>query len=78
MQIDTETILMTHSDLRTLMRDRSADLHWALDTGISSLTDHRAYHAYVTGSHCFRSALEPAMAEAEALTGWQPLFLAKN
>lgn len=78
MQIDTETILMTHSDLRTLMRNRSADLHWALDTGIGSLTDHRAYQAYVTGSHCFRSALEPAMAEAEALTGWQPLFLAKE
>lgn len=47
----------------------------ALDQGIGGFADRDSYAAYLRGSHRFRAALEPAIARAEALTGWRPLLL---
>lgn len=66
---------MTTSDLRTLLRRDSAVLHATLDKGIGHLTDAADYRRYVLGSHAFRASLEPALSNAEAATGWQPLLL---
>ena len=66
---------MTTSDLRTLLRRESAVLHATLDKGIGHLTDAADYRRYVLGSHAFRASLEPALSNAEAATGWQPLLL---
>ncbi|MTE00034.1 heme oxygenase [Paracoccus sp. YIM 132242] len=44
------------------------DLHQTLDQGIGALGDAAAYGAFLSGSHAFRAALEPQLAQ---VAGWQ-------
>lgn len=65
---------MTRNDLalRHVLLTATRDLHDDLDRQVGGLSDAGGYGAFLTGSHAFRAALEPALAGSG---GWpvQPL-----
>ena len=63
---------MQDGTLRRALAKATRDLHETLDRNIGCLGDAKAYAAFLAGSHAFRAALEPQLAQVE---GWriQPL-----
>lgn len=66
---------MQFPSLRLLLRERTSDLHAAVDESVGTFTDIDAYRRYLRGFHAFRAPCEAAIAAAGGLAGWhhQPL-----
>lgn len=59
---------MQDGTLRRALAAATRDLHETLDRDIGAFGDARAYGAFLGGSHAFRAAIEPQLAQ---VAGWQ-------
>lgn len=64
---------MQDGTLRRVLVTETRDLHETLDRGIGAFGNAAAYGAFLTGSHAFRAAIEPQLAQ---VPGWQVQTLA--
>lgn len=64
---------MQDGTLRRVLAAATRDLHETLDREIGALGDAAAYGAFLTGSHAFRAAIEPQLAQR---AGWRVQALA--
>ncbi|SNR54335.1 hypothetical protein EYF88_12935 [Paracoccus sediminis] len=54
---------MQDGTLRRVLMTQTQDLHRCLDREIGAFDDASAYHAFLSGSHAFRAAIEPQLTQ---------------